>query len=836
MRLEATELFLMAARAAGRTVEPKVSIRGKIARDSDLSGTWTDATGRVSKKDFPSFKNDLEINLSQFSASRCKFTGLNIAWWESVIFSYEYYLEVKVEYIISGITAEPVPVFAGWIPKQKNLFEYERNEKPNTVSFEVWNYVDYADELYATTMLRQYIDYDVDGSGTAGLALPHIRDLFVTDANITDHVLKKGIHPISYQVSGGNKQAKVDDGEWVNLSTGFNTLSNGAGDQHVQVYAKASIPLSGEFTDDIIVDTPSDVLPKNWYYAVSARYLLKKLFEKAGITNVSFDTLEYPSADSYPVIPPMTGNDNPKISFMEFVADTESISASRTSVAYDGTYWWMGVDNKLYRRDVNGDYVLKQTLSAGYKIRRIIFNSRNGHLWLLAATSGTVNMDKIYVYIIGSDTMSTAATVVGLSRSESAEVIDYNYSGSNYKYALIFTDYTNGSVDEVTIAGTTLTRTTIYSGNPVNRMVYIKNVNEIYFAEIPGGGDRVRKMHVDNTGAWVDDGLLAGLSARLGANLPGAYNYTDDRIYYWDSTTNAIYMYQPGTSSESVLINNVDQCFTIFSDGNDNVYAIFHVSVTNRYHFAKIYGNVAHDIFEDDAIDGIGPDPEPPKDIIVKYGGLSFDGNTLWGVETYGRLFRYDSTVSLYIETADMEGLKIRGAIEKACQSFNLVYKISSTKSARVQRRSNEDGDPVTTGNSITLNSDTLRDITDKSFYADAYDYVRVSNGKREVIYDGVNYDAVVFDSGKVHPIDSDWIPDEILEDMAFNAYQYFYQPHKVYLAPSPTALCQYECLDGATIVHAGNMNVNTLGVIISDSIEKPPGGRPEFKILVNVW
>lgn len=830
MRIVATEKFLMAARAAGRTVEAKCYIRKTASRSDDLTGSWIDVTDYISKKDFPSFKNDLEINLSQFSASRIKLSGLGIAWWETNIFDYANFVESKIDYIISGLTAESVTVFAGWIEKQKNHFKYKRYERADKLPFEIWSYVDYADEVYASTLVRQYLDPDIDGSGTSGLALPHIRDLYVTDAS----GMKKGVHPIGYQVSGGNKQAKVDDGDWVNLSTGYNTLTNAAGDQSVEVYAKASIPAAGEYSEDIIVNSPGDELPKNWYYAVSVRYLLKKLFEKAGILNVSFDTLEYPSADSYPVIPPMTGNDNPKISFLEFVADNEAVSALRTSVAYDGTYWWIGVDNKLYRRDSNGDYVLKQTLTAGYKIRRIIFNGRNGHLWLLVGSSASVNLDKIYVYIIGSDTLSSSETTANACRCESAEVIDYEYSAGNYKYALLYTDYSDSTFEEVTISGTTLSRSTIFTGitdRPVNRLVYIKNDNEAYFADFE---DKVRKFHVDNTGAWVDDGQLAGVSSRLAGNSPGAYNYTDDRIYYWDSTTVAIYMYQPGTSSESVLVNNVDKCYLIYSDNGDNVFACFHVSTTNRYHLAKIHGSNVYDIFTGGIIDGIGPDPEPPKDIIVNYGGLSFDGNTIWGVDLYGRLFRYDSTISLYVETADMEGLKVRSAIEKACQSFNLVYKISSTKTARVQRRSNEDGDPVSTGNTIVLNADSLRDITDDSFYGDAYDYVKVSNGSREVIYDGSDYDAIIFDSGKVHPIDSEWIPGEILEDLAFNAYQYFYQPHKVYLAPSPTALIQYECLDGATIVINGKMNVNKTGVIISDSIEKPPGGRPEFKVLVN--
>lgn len=811
MRIVATEKFLMAARAAGRTIETKVYIRGKIARDSDLSGPWTDVTDRVSDKDLPSYKNDLEINLSQFSASRIKLTGLGLAWWELIIFSYANYLEVKVDYIVSGITAEPVTVFAGWIEKKKDKFVYRRFESVNRLTFEVWSYIDYADDIYASTLLRQYINDNVDGSGTDRLALPHIKDLFVTNANVSGFVLKKGIHPIGYQVSGSDKQAKLDDGDWVTLSTGLNTLINKSGDQKITVYAKSTIPTSGEFTEDIIVDSPGDTLPKNWYTFSSVHYLLKKLFEKAGITSVSFDTLEYPTKDG-----------NPKVSFVDFVADQEPVNATRTAVVSDGTDLWFGINNKLYKRDSTGTYTLKQTLTAGYTIRRLLYNSRNGHLWLLVGSTSVIDLDKIYAYIIGSDTMSTVASVAGACASHSATLIDYNYTGSSFKYALLITDNGSSTVDEVTIAGTTLTRTTIYSGAVFNLVIYTKNANELYFVEATGN-QKIHRMHVDGSGAWVDDGAIGGGCYAFSADSIGAYNYTDDYIYFHNTASDYISYFRPTWSfgGGSLLIEHVVSVYSIISDGNDNVFACIKKNdvVGGDVLFYKIENAVATDLVS-------------PNKILTR--GLSYSGTTLWGIDSYCRLFKYATSISLFVETANCKGMKVRAAIEKACASFNLVYKISSTKTARVQRRSDENGDVVTTGDVISLNGDNVKDITDDSFYGDAYDVIKVGNGKREVNYDGTIYDAVVFDQEKVHSIDSDWIPDEILEDIAFNAYPFYSVPHKVFLAPSPTALIQYECLDGATIVYEGNMSINKAGVIVSDSVEKPPGGRPEFKILVN--
>jgi hypothetical protein len=828
MRIVATERFLMAARAAGRTVEAKCYIRKTASRSDDLTGAWIDVTDYVSKKDFPSFKNDLEINLSQFSASRITLTGLGIAWWESNIFDYTDFIELKVVYIISGLTGEPVPVFAGWIKKKKEQFDYKRHDRSNTLKFEVWSYIDHADEIHGTSLLRQYVNDDVDGGGTDGLILPHVNNLFVTNANVADYVLKKGIHSVAYQVDGADKQAKLDDGDWVTLSTGSNTLINGDGDQKVIVYCNTSIlPASGEYNDDIIVDSLGDTIPKNWYYALSARYLLQKLFDKAGITTVSFDSLEYPTSDG-----------SRKISFKELVADTESITSKKTSVAFDGTYHWFGVDNKLYRRDSAGTYAMVETLTSGYYIRRIFHNSRNGHLWLLVASTTAINFDKVYVYIISSDTLTNGVTITGTSKIHTASLIDYEYASGYYKYCLVFIDIVNTTynwIDEVSISGSTLSITTIYSGDPnllKHKFTYVKNFNELYFAEYNGSTGKIRKMHIDNTGAWVDDGHLANGSIALNSDGPGAYNYTDDKIYFAHIANYALYSYTPGSASAATALTfNLVSCDNIISDEGDFVY------LTVRFGGAEQANNIisiSNEIITELTTKTPNQTLTPKKQIYTHYGGLYWDGSIVWGVDQRGILFKYDTSVSLFVDTADMEGLTVRGAIEKCCASFNLVYRVSSNKTARVQRRSDENGDVVTTGYTIELNSDNIRDISDDSFYGDTYDIIKVSNGLREVRYDGSVYDAVAFGQEKIHSIESDWIPDEILEDLAYNSYQFFSVPHKVFLLPSPAALIQYESLDGATIVHNGKMVLNKMGVIVSDVIEKPPGGRPEFKILVN--
>lgn len=792
----------MAARAAGRTVVPKFSIKKTADRSELLSaGTWIDVTNYISKKNIPTFKNDLEINLSQFSASKLSLIGLDISLWDTNFFNYANFLELKVEYILSGLTGEAVVVFAGWVEKKKGSFVVKRQERANTVHFDVWSYPDYADEVHASSMVAQYIDEDIDGAGASGLVLPHIKSLYVTDANITSFVLKKGVHTISYQVDGVNKQAKLDDGDWVTLSTGNNTLINGDADQKVTVYAKSTIPAAGEFSDDIIVDTPADTFPKNWYYTVGVRFLLTTLFGMAGITALSFDALEYDTADG-----------GKKISFLDLVPNDASITLARDAMESDGTYLWCGVGNKLYRRNMTtGEYVLKQTLTAGYRIRRILFNARNGHLWIFYYTGA--NVTKLRRYIIGTDTLSAEIAITD-AHPQSITISDYNSLLSGYVYSVVYLD-TTGYVKEVD--GSTLAITTIVTTSSSNDFVlFSSSTRQIYYFR--GAAMYLISRDID-TGIWADDGLQYTYSIGY---TRWAYHASEQRVYFFMSEGSPSHY---KIKSHTLVSNTITEVLDLGVAGNDNFVSAMHYSTTET---SVAFTTAGQDLYLLASNAGTLVD----AGVYHKWHTMADHGSRLYGVDVLGRLYHYANVVALYVETAKFTGMKVRGAIEKACSSFNLVYKISSIKNARVQRRSDSNGNVVTSGQTVALTSDNMRDISDESFYGDAYDIVKVSNGTNEVNYDGSVFDAIAFDKEKVYPLESDWIPNEILEDLAFNLYQFFSVFHKIYMVPSPAALMQYECLDGATIVHTGKMTLNESGVIVSDSIDN--AGRPEFKILAN--
>lgn len=805
MKFTPSEEFLVAARAAGRLITLKVYIKKTASRSELLSaGTWNDVTDYISAKSIGAIKSAVEINLSQYSADKITLTGLGIAFWDTNYFSYANFLELKVEYILNDLVSEPAPVFAGWIEKKKDSFVARRNERTDTVKFAVWSYIDYADEIHASSLLAQYIDDDIDNAGADGLELPHIANLFVTNANIATFVLKKGVHTISYQVTDTpEKQAKLDGGDWVTLSTGTeNTLINGDGDQKVVVYARSTIPATGEFADDVIVDVPTDTLPKNWYSSISAQFLSLKLLERAGITTLSLDTLEYPTKDW-----------GKKMSFLDVVPNDISRSKNRDAIESDGTYLWAGVANKLYRREMTtGVYTDKQTMASGANIRKLMYNARNGHLWIFCSNG------YLYRYIVASDTLSAYVALTANVHYGTVLIADFSKTSGGYEYGIIYNNFNTAKirrVDGSTLADTEIgPGTTYYLGGAFFRAGAKYWVQAGNFVETGAGYREWRYNTVD--AIWEDYGLQLVLNYSYDAF---AYHPGEDRVYYFDAAARTLRSHTCSSATSTFI----DTLANIGGNFDNNVRLFY--SAADTAVFIATSGKILYRI-ESNAGPAVG------SGVQNKYSTFCNHNGRLYGVDILGRLYHYANVVALYVETADFEGMTVRGAIDKICSSFSLLYKVNSTKAARVQRRSDENGDVVTSGESVSLTSDNMRDVTDDSFYGDAYDIVKVSNGRIEINYDGSVYDAVAFDEEKVLTIDSDWIPDEILEDLAYNLFLFFSVAHKVYLVPSPEALMQYESLDGADIDHNGNMVLNESGVIISDSVD--PVGRMEFKVLVN--
>ncbi|TAK54380.1 MAG: hypothetical protein EPO24_13185, partial [Bacteroidetes bacterium] len=97
--------------------------------------------------------------------------------------------ELKIEMQLEGAD-DVLTVFSGFVDLQGAEF----NERTDNVKFDVYSYDDRASRIPAELLTTQYINGDIDGSGTDGLVLPEIPYLYMKDANIASYVLQPGLH------------------------------------------------------------------------------------------------------------------------------------------------------------------------------------------------------------------------------------------------------------------------------------------------------------------------------------------------------------------------------------------------------------------------------------------------------------------------------------------------------------------------------------------------------------------------------------------------------------------------------------------------------------------
>jgi hypothetical protein len=201
-----------------------------------------------------------------------------------------------------------------------------------------------------------------------------------------------------------------------------------------------------------------------------------------------------------------------------------------------------------------------------------------------------------------------------------------------------------------------------------------------------------------------------------------------------------------------------------------------------------------------------------------------------------GILFEHGSSASMYIDReADFEGNKIFDALKEVCIGFQLLPRIGMNKSAIVNRRFDNDGKPVTTGNVVTLDADVAKNIGEETGYGDACDVVTVDNGEEKESYDADGFSAIIIGDAKDLSINSRFIPTAMLKDYAFLYYKFHSKSHSKYVVP--TALIpylQYEPIDAADLNFSGKINtleesVPKQGIIVGQSISRD--GSTEFEV-----
>ncbi len=803
MRFTPTDKYLMYARSAAKTVRWHAYFRIVSALNVGLTSgaAWTDAGDHLTE--VPDFTSAIEHDLGQFSTDSITMVGKGISWWETTFFaaaSETDYVECKVLFELGGHPdwcTDTAVVFSGFVDHVKR----KKSEADDSVTFSIFTCQDMGDRIPAEVMAIRPINTNIDTLGTSGLALSELPRIYVKDADVAGAPLVVGSHTISYQYNDGAPTIRLDDGEYTTLASGDTTIYNADLTQAVKIYTidNTQVPRSAlEISVYIVVLTQGDTLPYAWPHYMSVKSLLTSVHSLIGITSITWGTLTIPTHDgSY------------KVSFLDQPPEDNSYAA-RWALQTDGTDLWVGVGNKLYKRTMStGAYTLKATLTSGYVITRLWYDA-GGYIWVYAQESETNTSGHILRH-----TIATAANSSDVSVPNSTRYAIEFLSGRG----IVYVNSAAKSIREVPSA--TMTDTLVYTNadmgyggteGPDGSFMYIRS-GRVRFQAVWGASYVHHEIHFV-AGSWTDEGAMVFLAQYYQV---GAYHASEDRLYFVDVVTHKIRSHTANsdTLTDVLTLSQADTLIEGMCYSNSRVY------------FTTPAGGAIYSAASN-AATLLSSTPRT----FSKYFALAYI-DRLYGLDEAGRLFQYHTSLALYVKNARFDGDTVTGAMRRLLTSFMLAGNIRATKNAFIYPRTNSSGTLITTGSTLSITEEEVCDITEEREYVSAAQLVEVANSETRYTYDGTNWNAMVLSTARTVSLSSDLIPSEIVQDMCYQAWQFFKNAHhlvSVNLASQP--YFQYEPFDGCSMVVAGNkVPVTASGAIYEATAQRD--GSTALKVLV---
>lgn len=818
-----------------------VRITTALSGSNTAMYSWTEVTSKITS--LPDFMSKLEFETGQFVADSIQLVGNDIDWWKTNIINPASastdFIECGIKFTL-GNSSDLVIPYSGFIDKNSLVC----NEIKNSITFNVDTLSQIADRTSAETLVTQYIEPDVfwDGTGISGVIINSIIGLYAVTANTMGFPLKKGVHTLSF-VQANPPTLSLDGGAEASLTNGYVMIGNGEttekDSQRLRLAVSSSPELTStpSFEDKIIVLNDNEVLPYQFYKNTNAKQILINILNKIGVSNqnINFDSsLEM-----------NTWNGQNKISYLE-QPPYPLIGAEgfKYTLASGSGYLWFGIGNKLYRRDTSSssnNYALRATLTAGRRIHKLMYNQRNQHLWMFCSdgtskeiqNKGQKPKGKFYLirYSLTGNLLSnevTLSTDTGNTISNyGIDIYDYNYSGTAYKYGVVYAD--EGVLpqgDLRFVNGSTLGVESIILGQEVEAEIggthYITS-NFVYTS-----GDEIRfttspnafyqstiALNTESTGTW---GTAYAYCAQHDYPYKKAtYNSIEDRIYFrlgW-----GLYSHVSNNTSFTELGSNVDSD-SLYSTTGGTTYISVSDHLSGENSISAIRNNSVT------SISGVAT---------YNHGQTINDLNgKIYGVDFTGMLWQIGNRLSFYVKDAGVfSDLSLFGALNMICNTFNLVCIINPYKKAYIFRRIDDSGNPVTTGNILTLNANRIADITENLNSYCKCDFVSVSNNNKTVTYNGINFNEPVLSDVKKLEITSELLDDVILEDVCYAMYQFYSINRILYTVPIPNIpYFQFEPLDACQLNFVNTNIQKSASGVIYDAIYKKNGSM-EFKVLI---
>jgi hypothetical protein len=830
MKFSASTTWNLLALNSAKQIQWKVYARKTTALSNSIIGYsgWLDISNRVTA--IPSIKSAIEYELGQYKSDSISITAQGITWLDANLFNTAItdYIEIKIECKLGnrGTYASDIAyMFFGFVDFDKGTGKpvVAYDEQADSATFEVFTPDDIGSRIAGEYLSTQFIELDTLANGTnvQGVILQNINACFVTDVNIASYGVKVGVHTITYTYDSAGATTRTicfDDGAPTTITTDdtYYTLSDKDVRQKVKVYVRKKVQMSKteNVVEKIIVKALGSTLPYQFYQKVGGYRLLEIIYGKIGITSLSFDTFQM-----------NTYNGRSIVSYIDLPPADEFVNGSRIAITSDGTYLYTSVGVNIYKRDMaTNAYILLTSVTTAHHVYKLMYNSRNNHLWILFSSNGTDF--KLRKLLLTNNTYSDITLNVDGS-PDACELIDYNYTGSSWKYGIVYAVNTyNANGGALRFVDGTLTDTVIassaYLSPIVSSLMFIKNGNDVRYGIYPSGSEIYYFSYtINSSGTWVDGGSICPSD---GATI-GVYNPYEDLVYYLKAGD---VCYQFGDIHSPTTLKALSNVKCIYY--NPNELKCYCIGFDSAKGYEALFALEGGTIYE---LDTAQRNPPTIKSLSYSTQTITDIGGIIYGLDSSGRLFQYNSTVNFYIDNADFERKTLTDALHQTLTAFNLIPSISFTKKVYVYRRADGSGNLKSTGNTLSIIKNRVSILNKNSQKYAKCSLIRVTGASESETYDGSTWGALILTDSKTVEISNALIPDKIVRDVAYYAWQFFKTSRDLYLIElGIVPLFQYEPLDAAQLTLTTTKIVKSgYGVIYS--MECSFDGTVKIEVLI---
>lgn len=798
MKFTPTDTYTTVANSAFKRLDYSFYVKSSSSLDEALSsGSWTAVTSYVQNWSDP--ENTIEFNIGRFQSSVMDVAGTDISFWQDVLTDMpEKYYEFKMLCSIrngSLSATDQVNVFAGIVDPTSLSYD----DLNDSATFSVYTAQDLGDSIPVETM---GVQYNYGGM----LYLKQIPSMFIVNASACFY----GVHTLTYKYDSSisGHVAWLDSGNHERLTIGSHyTLTAQDGVQTLGIYVSnintlPANPPDVEYVEKFIVNNEGDALPKQFYVDASAQHILRLLYAKIGIQNLTFDDLQMPSFGG-------------RIAYVEQVANNTTtggvVAAALTSIS--GSLY-VAYGNTLYSRDSQGVYTELLTVTGGCgNIVKLMHYPKFDHLWVYGQTNLNTSDGYVMRYTLSSGAKSPVTALPTATRYSTD--IYYATGVGGTVYGLI---YASPSTRDIKfLNGQSLTTSTILSASsfgysfpdgPLGGAGFTIG-SKHYVVVAHGTSSELWDIRYDAASpAWE---AIANRNSHCLIADPYCYCPSEDRVYFADTTTTHKVRSQSLTSA---AVNDV-----MSLDANDLVPSIVRATGNETMYFTT---SVDGHLYAMSGESTFLLSDENDLSVYTRYGAFDYHNGRVYATDSYGRLYTYSTFFYPFISYADLEGETITSAINKVLKAYHMIGTVNGQKQAYVYRRSDQNGSLMSSGNYLTATVDRVTELSNVQNYTQAAQMVEVSNGQINQSYNGSAFGVRTL-TGYVVSIKNNLIPNENVKDMTFYAWQFFKNNKTMYtLALGNRPLFQYEVCDGIQMdLTTNRLPASVSGVIYSVKYER---------------